>query len=431
MTAVRLPGTDEAGSLTNRVFLDEPHLARLLGVLDRDGESARVVGGAVRNAALGVAPGDIDVTTTALPEAVIARARAAGFRTVPTGLAHGTVTVVVAGRPFEVTTLREDVETDGRHATVRFGRDYAQDALRRDFTINALSVDAAGHIHDYAGGLDDLAAGRVRFIGAAEARIREDYLRILRFFRFSASYAAGPLDLEGVAACKAAAGGLAGLSRERIRAELLKLIVAPRAGDVLAVMADAGLLTPLLGGTARPARFARLRAIENARSASPDALLGLAALAGESEVDVARLRDALRLSNDERDRLYGMIAALGAEAPGAKPPDAQGLSALLYNNGRAAALDGLALRHADAPVPPEAPDWLAAGRFLALAVVPALPVSGADVVARGIRSGPLVGQVLKQLQALWIRAGFPEQPTVLHDLLDRAIQAVRRENEVG
>src|SRR5580700_10962635 len=216
-------------------------LATLLALLDSDGEEARVVGGAVRNTLRAEPVGDIDIATTALPDEVIRRVEAAGFKAVPTGIEHGTVTVVAEGRPHEVTTLREDVETDGRRAKVAFGRDWRRDAERRDFTMNALSVTPDGAVHDYVGGLADLAARRVRFIGEPRARIAEDYLRILRFFRFHAAYAHGPPDPQGLHACIVARDGLRTLSRERVRAELVKLLVAPHAVATLAAMAEAGL----------------------------------------------------------------------------------------------------------------------------------------------------------------------------------------------
>lgn len=413
------------GVLTNRVFLDDPRVAKLLAVLDRDGETARVVGGAVRNALIGVPLGDIDVATTATPDVIVARARAARLRCIPTGVAHGTVTVLVGGVPFEVTTLREDVETDGRHALVRFGRDYDLDAQRRDFTINALSVDAHGHIVDTTGGLDDLAAGRVRFIGDAVTRIREDYLRILRFFRFSATYATDALDPDGLAAAVAEADGLGQLSRERVRSEFLKLLVAVRAAETLAAMEQAGFLHCILGQPCWPSRFARCRAIEAARSVPPDPILGLAALGVRDEAEALALRDRLRLSNDERDRLRRLAAGLATPWVAPKPPEARGLSGLLYACGRETALDVVTLRHADSPAAADDTAWQAAARFVTIAAVPALPVSGADLMARGVTRGPLVGQTLKGLQALWIRAGFPESPTVLHDLVDQAIAAAR------
>ncbi len=212
-----------------RAVLARPRLTTVLAALDAPGEETRLVGGAVRDALLGRPVADIDLATTLLPEAVVARANAAGLKPVPTGIAHGTVTVVAEGEPFEVTTLREDIETDGRHAVVRFGRDFGHDAARRDFTVNALSVTPDAYVHDTVGGLADLAAARVRFIGEARQRIREDYLRVLRFFRFHARYGAGDPDPEGLAASIEARDGLALLSRERVRGELLKLLVAPGA----------------------------------------------------------------------------------------------------------------------------------------------------------------------------------------------------------
>src|SRR3569623_2433182 len=228
-------------------------LARLMDILDRDGEEARVVGGAVRNALIGVPFHEVDVATTAVPDEIVRRAKAAGFMPVPTGSEHGTVTVVIDKHPFEVTTLRTDVETFGRHAKVAFGRDWRQDALRRDFTMNALSVSRDGTVYDYAGGLDDLATRHVRFIGDAAQRIAEDYLRILRFFRFHAAYGAGGHpDADGLAACIAARDGLAQLSRERLRMEMLKLVVAQHATPTLIVMSDAGLTLSILAGVIYP-----------------------------------------------------------------------------------------------------------------------------------------------------------------------------------
>src|SRR3979409_898005 len=236
-----------------RVLADAPWLksgpaARVLEILDGDGEEARVVGGAVRNALLRLPTAEIDIATTAVPTEVIRRAKAAGIKSVPTGIEHGTVTLVVDAQPFEVTTLREDTETFGRKAKVAFGRDWVRDAERRDFTINGLSVDADGVVHDHVGGLGDIAAKRVRFIGDAGQRIAEDYLRILRFFRIHAAHPAGEPDRAGYLACIAARAGLANLSAERVRMEMLKLMVAQRSAGAIVAMADGGLLLPILGG---------------------------------------------------------------------------------------------------------------------------------------------------------------------------------------
>jgi poly(A) polymerase len=402
-------------------FLHEPRLSRLLGVLDGRGEETRVIGGAVRNAMLGFAAGDVDLATTALPQVVIARVEADGMRAVPTGLAHGTITVVVDGHPFEVTTLREDVETDGRRARVVFGRDFAHDARRRDFTVNALSANAQGEVFDYVAGLDDLSQGRIRFIGTARARIREDYLRVLRFFRFHAAYGRGGLDEEGFAAVIAERAGLEQLSRERIRAEVLKLLVARRAPEVVAIMSDAGLFASLRAGIAHKARFARLALIEAASAMPADPLLRLGAVAVQTVEDAQRLRERLRLSNEEYERLANAATVLAGLHGSDHPPEPRQLREMLFRHGRGITTDALMLAQAEASVAADDAQWLSARRFVADTPTPTLPFSGADVVARGVPSGRLVGDILKRLQALWIRAGFPKDPATLVKLLDDAI----------
>ena len=416
-----LPGLRD-GRLADRRLLEGGRLARALAALNGDGEETRLVGGAVRDLALGAAVGDFDLATTARPEVVMRRGRAADFGVAPTGLAHGTVTLIVDGRPIEVTTLRRDVDTDGRHAKVAFGRDFREDALRRDFTINALSLTRDGDVCDYVGGLNDLADRRVRFIGEARKRIREDYLRILRFFRFSARYGDGRLDAEGFAAAIAERGGLAILSRERVRAELLKLVVAPGAAEVLAAIGDAGLLASLIAGQINAPRFGRLAAIEAAFELAPDPLLRLAALCVLVEEDAERLRERLRLSNAETERLAVAARGLAALHDGETPPNLGALRRLLFERRRQGALDALTLWHADSGVAPE--DWrfARARAFLVTTPEPTLPITGADVVARGVSHGQRVGATLKKLQALWIRAGFPREPEALARLLDEALE---------
>jgi tRNA nucleotidyltransferase/poly(A) polymerase len=410
------------GRLTDRRLLEEGRLARALSALDGRGEETRLVGGAVRDLALGEKPGDFDLATTAPPDVVMRRAAVAGFGVAPTGLAHGTVTLIVEGRPIEVTTLRRDVATDGRHATVAFGRDFLADALRRDFTINALSLTRDGVVHDYVGGLADLAAQRVRFIGEPRQRIREDYLRILRFFRFSARYGGGALDPAGLSAAIDEREGLMILSRERVRAELLKLLATPRAAAVTTAVCEAGLLGPLLAGHVDAARLSRLVAIEAGRGEPPDPLLRLAALTLYVEEDAERLRERLRLSNAEFDRLAALGCALpvlhGIEAP---PPIAE-LRLLLFERRRRGALDALTLAQVDGGAPPDEARFADAYRFLAAAPEPTLPISGADLVARGVARGRRVGEALKSFQALWIRAGFPREPETLARLLDEALR---------
>jgi poly(A) polymerase len=414
------------GRLADRRLLSKGRLARALEALDGDGEETRIVGGAVRDLALGLPVADFDLATTATPKETMRRARAAGFKVVPTGIAHGTVTIIVDGLAFETTTLREDVEPDGRHSKVRFGRDFAQDAARRDFAINALSLSRDGVVHDYAGGLADLAAGRVRFIGEARQRIREDYLRSLRFFRFSAAYGQGALDQEGFLAIVQERDGLQRLSRERVAAELFKLLKTGRAAEVTAQLCDAGLLMPLIAGAPDGGRHARLVAIEQARGAPADPLLRLAALNVRIVDDAERLRERLRLSNADYERLTEAARALEGLHGLFGPPPPGEMRALLFAHGRTTAIDALSLVHADSGAAPDDARFLSAFRFLSDTPQPTLPFSGADIVARGVASGHQVGATLKALQARWIRAGFPKEPEVLAALLDEALAEARR-----
>lgn len=402
-------------------FLAEPRLARLLNVLDGGGEETRVVGGAVRNALLGVPVSDIDIATTALPEETMRRAQAAGFKAVPTGLAHGTVTIVVDGAPFEVTTLREDVETDGRHAQVRFGRDWSRDAERRDFTMNALYATRAGAVIDLVGGRRDLEARKVRFIGDPDERIREDYLRILRLFRFHAAYGRGELDRAALAAAIRCRAGLAGLSRERVGVEVLKLLVAERAAPVLRDMSDAGFLSALLEGVPALAALERLMALEHDLARAPDAVLRLGALAVRVREDADRLRERLRLANDVHRRL------VNAARPRLHLPlSAQALRALLYEDGVADGVDRILLTAARAPqgryfdVAREA--VAASERF----VPPVCPIRARHFQDLGISPGPRLGAALDAAKRAWIAADFPAGETVAEQFAREALQSLEK-----
>ncbi|MEI4485334.1 CCA tRNA nucleotidyltransferase [Frigidibacter sp. MR17.14] len=358
-------------------ILARPGLMPVMAALAAGGHRALLVGGCVRNALLGEPVTDIDIATDALPESVIACAQAAGLKPVPTGIEHGTITVVAAGAPHEVTTFRRDVETHGRHATVAFSTDVAEDAARRDFTMNALYAEADGTVLDPLGGLADLSARRLRFVGRAEDRIREDYLRILRFFRFHAWYAdpEGGIDPEGLAACAAQSEGIATLSRERIGAEMKKLLSAADPAPALAAMAQAGCLAPALPG-ADPRALPLLVAFSPER----DPILRLAALGGEDPV-----RD-LRLSKAEARRLAALReAATGLESP----------AVLGWRLGAQDAAGALALRAALLEMPPED-----AGAEIARGAAATLPVSAADYAARGL-AGPALGQALKDAEARW------------------------------
>lgn len=397
-------------------FLAQPALSRLLAALNGEGEESRVVGGAIRNLLLGEPLSDVDLATTALPKETIRRGRAAGFKAVPTGIAHGTVTLVGSGTSFEVTTLRQDVETDGRRAKVVFGRDFATDATRRDFTINALGLDRDGRVHDYCGGLADLAERRVRFIGDAAARIREDYLRILRFFRFHARYGAGAPDAAGVAACIAGREGLAGLSRERVRAEVMKLLVAPGAAATLQAMAGAGLVMPVIGAVPHLARF---RAVADGDGEGVHPSFRLAALAVVVTEDALGLRERLRLSNAEFERIYGIAAALEALSGKSAPPGIATLRRLALRVGADAVAGALVLRCSGT-------DGTAIQAAVAeLARTPVFLPTGGDVVKRGIAVGPTVGRILERARDCWIEAGCPADRAAQFALLDTVIDELR------
>jgi poly(A) polymerase len=398
-------------------ILNDPRLARLFAALRATGCEARVVGGAVRDALLGLTPHEIDVATPALPEAVMKAARDAGLKAVPTGVEHGTVTIVVDGAPFEVTTLRHDVETYGRAAKVRFGADFEEDALRRDFTVNALSLSPDGRLHDYAGGVADLARRKIRFIGDPATRIAEDYLRVLRFFRFHASIGEGPLDPAGFHAAIMAKDRLSALSRERIRAELLKFLVTRRAVETAREMSQAGF-TEVLLGMAYPARLERFVAFEKSSGAKPDAIARLAAFAVMVFEDAGRMRERLRLSNAEYERLARAARAIEGLHGRAGDFSAQELNELLFLHGRTGASDALALAQADSSDAADDDSWRASAQFLEDAEAPAFPVKGADLIALGVAPGQALGAALKRLQANWIRAGFPRDPRKVKLLLE-------------
>ena len=403
----------DAGKLAE--LLARPGVRRIFAALDGDGEVLRIVGGAVRNALLGEPVGDIDLASTALPEVNVLRAQKAGLKVAPTGIEHGTITVVIDGAPFEVTTLREDVETDGRRAKVRFGRDFRADAERRDFTLNALSLDARGVLHDPVGGRADLDARRVRFIGEPRRRIAEDFLRILRFFRFSASYGSG-LDAAGFEACVALRDGLTNLSRERLGAETLKLLAAPRAAFVADKMTHAGLFA-YLGAAPWPARLQHVRDGE-----AGDGLMGLAALALFSESDAERLGAALRLSNAQKNRLLGAARACAFWHGARGAPSPASLREALFHFGPEAARDGLELIRAEAGVAASDSDFSRAQTFLRDTPPPRPPFRAADFFAHGVPKGPALGAALKTLQALWIRAGFPTDPQIVARLIGQACE---------
>lgn len=398
-------------------WLREGGVPKLLAVLNRDGEETRAVGGAVRNALLGEPVKEIDIASTAVPEEVQRRVTAAGFKAVPTGIGHGTITVLVEGIPFEVTTLRRDVETYGRHAKVAFGRDWKTDAERRDFTINALSASADGTVYDYVGGLADLAERKVRFIGEPQRRIEEDYLRILRFFRFHAAYGRGELDPEGLAACIAARAGLEQLSRERIRMELIKLLLARGAAPVLQVMTDAGLLGSLLAAAPNVVHFTEMTRIEAALGVQPDAMRRLAALVVMVTEDAERLSEKLRLSNAEQAQLLSMAQAWWRRII---PVGDRLARPWLYRLGPSYFVDRVLLAWARWGAPAHASEWRELATLPQRWTAPVFPLKAADLIACGVEKGPRLGEALKAAEEAWIAADFPSDKPTLDAIADQA-----------
>lgn len=393
----------ELPSLADAPWLASSSTRAVLAALAAAGFEGRVVGGSVRNALMGLAVADIDIATPARPEAVVRACGAVGLATIPTGLEHGTVTVVADHTAIEVTTLRRDVATDGRRAVVAFTEDWAEDAQRRDFTMNALYCDGSGRLYDYVGGWPDLVARRIRFIGDADQRIAEDYLRILRFFRFHAAYALGDPDAAAIAACARGVGGIARLSAERIRAELVKLLVAPRVVDAVRAMEDVGLLPVVLAAAPRPDVLASVVSAEAASAQAPDAMLRLSALAIAAPDDIPRVASRLRLSNDERRALLVIDRAM-ARALG--HIDERRARQLVYERG-AEVVRRLAV--ALAAVEPARKGE--ADTLLTTAMSwqrPRLPVMGAELLALGIEPGPRVGAILNELEQWWIAEDFPD-----------------------
>jgi poly(A) polymerase len=409
---------EDALSVAGAEWFRRPGVQAVFAALNRDGHEARIVGGAPRNTLLGLPVGDIDFAATALPGEIMRFAGNAGLKSVPTGIDHGTITLVAEGVPYEVTTLRTDVETHGRHATVAFTRDWAADAARRDFTINALYAAADGHIVDPLGGLGDLQARRVRFIKSARDRIREDYLRILRFFRFTAEYGSGPPDPEGLAACITERAGLARLSPERIRAEMLRILVSREPMAAIEPMAETGLLTALLGGVAYVRHFARAASIEAGLGLPPAPIRRLAALAVRIEEDAARLTARLRLSNSEAARLN----AMATPGPALRPAiGALRQKEALYRLGRPTFEDRVVIGWARSGDAVDAEDWQRLYRLPDFWAPPAFPVKGQDLLARGVAPGPSVGALLRELEASWIASNFTiSREDLLRDLPDRS-----------
>jgi poly(A) polymerase len=387
-----------------------------LAALTADGAPARFVGGCVRDAVLGRPVKDVDIATPEPPERVVALLRAAGIKVVPTGIDHGTVTAVSGGAPYEITTLRRDVETYGRRAKVAFTDDWAADAARRDFTINALFADPDGTLYDPTGGLADLERRRVRFVGDARTRIEEDVLRLLRFFRFYAWYGKPPPDRAALAACRALAGRLPTLSAERVWAELKRLLEAPDPVPAVELMVEHAIAAHVLPGALDVGRLGRLVGIEAALGLPGDPIRRLASLLAVSSDEAAVLAERLKLANVERDRAVEMVARRGAVRPRRDAGAAQRRT--LYEMGPDTYRDVvLASWSAAAGASSGHRGWRALWRAADDWTPPGLPVTGADVLALGVPKGPRVGKLLREVEAWWIDHDFvPSRPACLKRL---------------
>ncbi len=413
--------------IAGQSWFSKPGLQRIFSLLNADGGEVCVVGGAVRNALMGLPVGDIDMATTLPPQDVVERAKEAGIKAVPTGIDHGTVTLVVDGEGYEVTTLRRDVTTDGRHAEVAFGTDWKEDAERRDLTINALYADASGEVIDMIGGLADIETKTVRFIGDAATRIAEDHLRILRFFRFFAYYGSGRPDADGLRASARAKDKLSTLSAERVWSEMKKLLSADDPSRALLWMRQAGVLAQILPETEKWGIDAIhcLVASEQALGWKPDPMLRLASIIPPDAERVAALASRLRMSKNEAARLDQW-----AKAPAVDPSLAEtALDRLLYRQG----VEGvkarlkLALASARADVSGADASMQKIARLSTLLTraekfsKPAFPLSGADVLAAGLPAGPQVGEILGELEATWIDGNFALDREALLSRLTRKL----------
>jgi len=403
-------------TIGQRPWMTQPATAAVLEALEAAGgaDCARFVGGCVRNTLIGRPVGDIDIATRLTPDEVTQALQAAKLKAVPTGVGHGTVTAVSQGQPFEITTLRRDVATDGRHAVVAFTTDWDEDARRRDFTLNSLYAHRDGTLFDPTGhGVADARAGRIVFVGEASERIAEDYLRILRFFRFFAWYGSGPPDAAALAACEDARGRLATLSAERVSKELVKLLAADDPRQSVALMARTGILGEVLPAPIDLARFEGLAAIEADQLFETDAVLRLAALLPDDPAGAVQFAERLRLSNAERDRLAAALAPTPELKSWMSPRE---IRRAVYRAGGAVFRDRAKLAWARAAGTASTPQWRG---MIALAdswTAPAFPLTGADVMAAGVPKGPMVGQVLREVEDWWVD----------HDFLDDKLSAVEK-----
>ncbi len=389
--------------LTQHDWLQNSDTRQILTILGVD--KARYVGGCVRNALLGVCVNDIDIAAALSPEDIIAALDRAGIKHIPTGLDHGTLTAVIDGTPYEITSLREDVSTDGRRAVVKFTNDWAMDARRRDFTVNAIYADIDGQIYDPTGqGLDDIAAPKFRFVGQAKDRVAEDYLRILRYFRFCAWYGQdAKLDTDALAACRGGIAGLKQLSAERVWSEMKKLLSAPNPVRIVHIMLTQGILEAILPEASNAQGLELFIELEQRETLEVDPLLRLMAMSARESFPMALLTKRLKMSNAEKARLRGWA---DDDTPFDTAMNERERLAAIYKAGQRRAIDRCLIRAAGSP------DAIMCARWMSLADLaqdwtpPDFPLTGKDLIAAGIAPGENMGKTMNALKALWVRSGF-------------------------
>lgn len=413
----------EPSSIGLKPWMQAPETRAVMAALEAAGGagSARFVGGCVRNAVIGRPVADIDIATTLTPDKVTAALKAAGLKAVPTGVEYGTVTAVSGGKPFEITTLRRDVETDGRRAVVAYTDDWAEDAARRDFRLNALYADGEGRLFDPTGeGEADARAGRIVFVGDPETRIAEDGLRILRFFRFLAWYGKGEADAEGLAACERMKGALISLSAERVAKELLQLLGADDPRPAVRLMAATGILSLVVPAAHGLARFEHLVEIESDLFQC-DPLLRLAALLPDDAASGQQTAERLRLSNAQRNRL---VASLGLQPRLVSWMSPREARRAVYQLGVDAFCDRLMLGWAGSQRYAAGMQWRALLPMARSWPKPTFPLSGAEVVAAGVPEGPLVGEVMREIEAWWIDQDFIDDKLSIVERLKSVAQGM-------
>lgn len=367
--------------------------------------TARFVGGCVRNSLMGEPIGDIDIATQLVPKEAGAALKAAGIKIVPTGIEHGTITAVHDSEPYEITSLRKDVETDGRRAVVAFTKDWAEDAYRRDFTVNAIYADYDGNVYDPTGrGLEDIKLRKFRFVGDGEQRVREDYLRILRFFRFMAWYAGdAKVDAQALKACRENRAGLKTLSAERVWSEIKKILMAPYPARVVQIMLTNDILPIVLPEASNAEGLALMQKLEKRESLKPDPLLRLMAMSGRDEFAIAGLAKRLRVSNDEKARL---LSWAGNQVPFTPDMDARMFKQGIYASTPQTAYDRMVVRGAGESDPIVSATWVKKAVWAKDWPIPEFPLKGRDLKSAGVKNGPEMGRILRALKELWVRSGF-------------------------